>query len=98
MFLYLILAAFWLIAAIMIFSRGGNTAIGCLFLLVVVYNVGRWWNRRSYAASIAKLRQTEDRLKPQSEPNPLRVPDPLFDFSNSSPENGGAHDDENAPK
>lgn len=98
MYLYLMLAAFWLIAAAMIFSRGGNTASGCLFLLLVVYNVGRWWSRRSYAASIARLQQSEDRLQRHPGPEPAREPDPLLDFSNSSPQNDGAANGENAPK
>lgn len=66
----------------------GRFSVGWLFLLLSVYNMMRWWQRRSFrqtqrAARIAEMqRELRHRNEPHETPG---EPDPSFDFTHEPP-------------
>jgi len=97
----LVLALFWLALGLMFFARqailgdpnwyvpvgGHRLSCGWFMLVLVVYNLTRWWSVR-----VARLRRRElDTLRqretrPDNTRTPSEPPNPEFDFTDKRPE------------
>lgn len=98
MFLNLMLAAVWLIAACAAFTWplinphghglvivGTKISAGWLFLGLAVYNLARWWMSRSYRAAQQRFHENTERRDREHRNEPPREPDPTFDFTRDDP-------------
>ncbi len=96
----LLLAGVWLLLALVAFfpalfdpeerflRLGRNSALlGCLALLMCLYNVVRWWTSRSWVAQQRAVRDEMERRHPGEGHRPPedRPPDPNFDFRDRPP-------------
>ncbi len=91
----LIFAVIWLVAAAAIFISGdphfvlrlGGTSLsgGWLALFFAVYNVARWWSRRSYfrqcQAELEAKADRERRHREERRAEEKETPDPNFNFT-----------------
>ena len=94
------MAAFWLIVAAGLFVwkwrgpdnaawnlRGTDFSLGWVALLLALYNVARWWSRRSAVRRSRSLREAylgRHRSPEGGDPGSPVTPDPQFDFTDHS--------------
>ena len=84
--LNLLLALVWLLASaasFFFYDHGQATGslplpLSGLFLVMVLYNLVRWWSARALRRSSSALQ--EPRRRPLRRPGDDAVPDPTFDF------------------
>ncbi len=98
----LFLALFWLICAVMLLVyehtvgptnfrmrvAGSNFSWAWLMLLLVLYNLQRWWRIRSYRAkqrALTLARNYQDSKGQRHSTVPSGTPGPNFDFTDEPP-------------
>ncbi len=88
--LNLFLAVTWLILGVAWLSwhwshpedRSSNiVAAGWFAVLLALYNLARWWIRRSAAATRRAVEEAQRRAEDHQRPHPLPPPDPNFVFT-----------------
>jgi hypothetical protein len=96
----MILAIFWLLIAGALFVwkwrgpdnpalnlRGTGISLGWLALVLALYNVARWWSRRSAVTqdrTLWQARRDRHNSPANRDPGPT-PPDPQFDFTEQTP-------------
>lgn len=92
--LSLILAAFWVVMAVLCFTYdlrlwGVNISAGWLALVLAGYNLVRWWARRSASQRARELEQAASHRPGRREPEEReRNPDFIFDEPPAGPPPG----------
>jgi hypothetical protein len=100
--LHLCLAVAWLILAVILLGmpllRPGVPAptiwdtgisLGWPALVLGLYNLARWWNRRSYQATLRQTESADRQRRAYPDSRTEQTPDPNFDFSDSAPPDQG---------
>ncbi|MBV9121845.1 MAG: hypothetical protein JO112_00625 [Planctomycetes bacterium] len=98
--LSLVLAVFWLLVSLIlflwpVFHPGAKMptlygfSMGWLGLLMMLYNLLRWWSRRAFRAERRLLEEEGRRPQRPVNPPPAREPDPNFNFTEPTPPREG---------